>query len=157
MISSMTGTTNNTASAKTIAPIALGLQNNYAVIIDDPKECVLNSLATPQDQEEKISYKFQPQDSISATVEVQNPSRVKKGVQYVVKIENVLKTTDSVDATYRVDEPLVAYLVIRHCKSANVTPDTISNLVLRLLGACRDDSGNWIFGNLMRSAINPKR
>lgn len=53
------------------------------------------------------------------------------------------------------DEPVVAYLTIRHQKSGNVTPAIIADVVSRVIGACMRTNGTWRFDDLMRSALSP--
>ena len=86
---------------------------------------------------------------------MQNPSPVRNGIQYVIKVEDILRTVDTTSGAILMDEPVVAYLTIRHQKSGNVTPAIVADVVSRTIGACMRTDGTWRFDDLMRSALAP--
>lgn len=147
-----TNTANATVGAAT--PVALGIKN-YALIQDDPTECVLSNVTSPIDQGELLSFKCQNVDKVTTSQKILYPASVQNGIQYVVKLEDILKLTSSTDSAFRVDLPIVAYLTIRHPKSSYISSEMISAIVKRLIGACQDDTGAFTFENLMRSALKP--
>lgn len=149
------GFSNNTASATTISPIALGLMTNYALVTDEPSEVRLDNKTAPLDQGEIVSFKSREIPKVATSLKNYYPAPVTTGIQYVVEVEEMLTTTVDSDATYRVDEPITAYLTIRHPKSGNITQDHIVQVIQRLVGACLNDSGEWRFEELMRSALKP--
>lgn len=149
------GYTNTQASDKTIAPISLGMVSNYALVEDEPTSCVVSNTTAPLDQGELISYKCQSVKNVSTQQDILYPSSVTAGIQYVVKVEDILSTTSSTDPTFRMDTPIVAYLTFRHAKNAVITDDMITGILQRLLGACVKNDGSWRFGDLMRSSLRP--
>lgn len=149
------GFTNNDASTKLVTPKKIGVMDNYALKQDEPTQVVLDNKTCKLDMPESLTFMCTDLKKVSTVNEVQHPSSVTSGVQYVIKLDEILTTTSTTDATYRVDEPVVAYLTIRHQKSGNVTPDLIGTIVERLLGACRKEYGTWRFNELMRSALKP--
>jgi hypothetical protein len=149
------GFSNTTAATVDITPIALGLTSNYSVTADTANEARLNNKTAPIDVEELVWYKTRSIPKVDSDLNIQYPSPVKGGVQYFVTVEDTLSTTDSADATFRVDEPIVAQLSIRHPKSGNVTAALVGQVVTRLLSACRRNDGSWRFDDLMRSAERP--
>jgi hypothetical protein len=149
------GFTNNSDAAVAITPKALGLTTNYSVVADTATEARLNNKTAPIDVEEMIWFKSRNIPKVDSDLNIQYPSPVKGGIQYWITAEDTLSTTDTDDATFRVDEPIVAQLNIRHPKSGNITADLVGQVVTRLLSACRRADGSWRFDDLMRSAERP--
>lgn len=147
--------TNKTANAVKVTPIDVQPVTNYARIEDEATVCVLSNKTAPLDQGELIVYRANDLDRVSSTQKIQNPSPVQNGVQYVIKLEDILRTTDSTSGAILMDEPIVAYLTIRHQKSGNVTPAIVAEVVSRVIGACMRTDGTWRFDDLMRSALAP--
>jgi hypothetical protein len=147
--------TNKTASANTITPLALGLTSNYAVSTEVANQAVLNNKTADIDAMELISYRTQSVKNVANNLDIRNPAKVTSGIQYGVQIEETLVTTDSDDATFRVDEPIVASLNIRHPKSGNIDNSVVAEVVLRLISTLMRANGTWRFDDLMRSAERP--
>lgn len=154
-ISTQFGYTNKTASTKPVTPVNIEVMTKYAPIIDEPTQSVLSNLTCPSDQAELVSYKCQTVKGVSTSQENLYPPTVKTGVQYVIKIEELASTRSDTDPTFRVDNPVVAYLTIRHSKSAYITDAMIGEVVTRLLGACQKTDGSWRFSDLMRNSLRP--
>lgn len=150
------GFTNTTASAKTIAPVDVKMKANYALIEDEPDSCVMSNKTCPIDQGELVSYKCQTVKNVSTAQDVLYPAKVQTGIQYVVKVEDLLSIKSDTDPNFRIDLPIVAYLTIRHTKNGAITDDVIAQVVNRLLGACRKTDGSWRFSDLMRSSLKPE-
>jgi hypothetical protein len=147
--------TNKAASTNTITPLALGLTSNYAVSTEVANQAVLNNKTADIDAMELISYRTQSVKNVANNLDIRNPAKVTSGIQYGVQIEETLVTTDSDDATFRVDEPIVASLNIRHPKSGNIDNSVVAEVVLRLISTLMRANGTWRFDDLMRSAERP--
>lgn len=145
-------TVNSTAK---VDAVDLKLVTNYARIEDEPNVAVLSNITCPIDQGELITFRCNPVDHVSTAQKVRNPAKVQDGVQYVVKIEDIVRTT--LDNGDIVDEPIVAYLTIRHPRSSNISSELISTTFNRLVGACFKSDGTLRFGDLMRSALMPTK
>ena len=146
--------TNKTASTKTITPVGVGPVANYAKVVDEPSTVVLSNRTCPLDQGELVTFRVNEVNKVSTSQTIQNPSKVKNGVQYVAKVEEILRTKDS-NGDIVCDEPIVAYLTIRHQKSGNISAAQITEVVTRLLGAVQKADGSYRWDDLMRSAIVP--
>lgn len=146
--------TNTTASSNTITPVEIGEKTNYAEVADQPQEHVRSNITCALDQGELLTIRCNPLDRISTTQKIQYPYTVKDGVQYVVKLEEILRTVNSAGDIVG-DEPIVAYITIRHQKTANITSSIIDTIVKRLLGACYKSDGTPRWNDLMRSALEP--
>lgn len=154
-IKSKFGFTNTSVSDATISPTKMEMTTNYALVEDEPTSCVLSNVTAPIDQGELVSFKCQSVRNVSTKQDILHPSKVQAGIQYVVKVEEILSTTSDSDPTFRVDTPIVAYLTVRHPKDGVITGDMVATVVSRLLGACRKDDGTWRFDDLMRSSLRP--
>lgn len=137
-----------------VTPTDVKPVSSYAKIEDEPTSTVLSNKTCPLDQGELLSYKAQAVKSVSTTQVIQNPAPVTNGVQYVVKLEEILRTTDSA-GNIICDEPVIAYLTIRHQASGNISNDIVASVVKRCIGACMREDGTWRFDDLMRSALSP--
>lgn len=147
------GFLNDTDASFTIKPKALGFKDNYAIIVDDPNSAEYTNVTSPMDQGELVSFKGENRPKVSTSQDILYPPAVTSGVQYVIKVEDILSTTSDTDANFRVDEPIVAYLTIRHPRSSNVQPSHIEEMVKRVLGACYKSDGTSRFSELMRLAL----
>lgn len=147
--------TNTTAGSNTVTPPALGLTSNYALADEDANQAVLNNKTAPIDAEEIITFRSRPIAQVNTDLNIQYPSPIKSGIQYQVQVEDVLTTTDTADPAFRVDEPIVALLTIRHPRSGNISNSIISQVVQRLIGSVLKSDGTWRFDDLMRSAERP--
>lgn len=147
--------TNTTAGTNQVTPPALGLTTNYALAAEDANNAVLNNKTAPIDAEEIVTFRSRPIAQVNTDLNIQYPSPVKSGIQYQVQVEDVLTTTDTADASFRVDEPIVALLTIRHPKSGNINNAIIAQVMQRLIGCVLKADGTWRFDDLMRSAEKP--
>lgn len=149
------GFTNTTDGTHTLTPKALGLTTNYALTGEDANNAILNNKTAPIDAEEIVTYRSRSIPSVNTDLNIQNPSKVKGGIQYQVQLEDVLVTTDSDDASFRVDEPIVALLTVRHPRSGNITEEHVATIFNRLVSCLMKSDGTWRFADLMRGAERP--
>lgn len=154
-IESNFGFTNKTDAKSSITPTALGVVTNYALVEDEPTRCVITNKTAPVDQGERVSYSVTPLKSVSTDQDILYPARVQNAVQYQVRIEEILTDTSTTDPTFRVDQPIVAWLTIRHPMSSDITDEVLQTVLKRLLGACVKGDGSLRFSDLMRSALKP--
>lgn len=150
------GFTNTTASTTvTIKPVDLKITSNYALKEDEPTSVVEDNKTCPLDQPEIISFRCREIPTVNSDIVNQYPAPVKTGVQYIITAEELLSTRDD-SIGYRVDDPIVAYLTIRHPKSGNITSEHVQTVINRLLGALYKTDGTSRLDDLMRSALKPE-
>lgn len=149
------GFANETASTNTLSLTALDITSNYALVADEPDKCVLSNVTCPIDEPEVLTYGARNITSVSSSISNQNPPKVKGGIQYQIKLEELLRTTSSTDASFVVDDPIVATVTIRHSKSGNITGTKIDEVWGRLNSAIVKKDGTTRFSDLMRSALKP--
>jgi hypothetical protein len=147
--------TNTVASLVTIPLVKLGLVSNYGVTADEPTYVDLSNVTAATDQAEKLTVRCKSIPTIDTNgVSILYPNPVKGGVQYVLSLTDVLRTTDDANG-FIVDHPIVAYLTIRHDLSGDITDEHIETVLSRLLSSLYDDAGNCRLSKLRRKAIKP--
>jgi hypothetical protein len=134
---------------------AIGITTNYASIQEDSNTAVLNNKTAPIDAEEVVTYRSKNLPKVDTGLNIQYPSPVKTGIQYQIMVEDTLSTTDDSDPSWRVDEPIIAQLTIRHPRSGNINNDIVGQVVTRLVSAAMKADGTWRFDDLMRGAEKP--
>jgi hypothetical protein len=148
------GFTNTTAGENTVTPKKLGLTSNYSLSQDVADVAKLNNKTAPIDQEEIIAFRSRDTE-LRTEANIQYPSKVTKGIEYSVRLDDVLSTTDSADATFRVDEPIICTISFRHPKSGNITGAHVATVFERAISALMKEDGTYRFDDLMRSAERP--
>jgi hypothetical protein len=129
---------------------------NYGISDTTATVAELSNTTAPLGQGELVSYMFAKLNKISTKQTIYNPGKVNEGVQYVIRLDEILRTTDSTDPNMVVDDPIVMQLTVRHTMSGNVTSSHIKSLLGRLVGACFKSDGTTRFDDLMRNALNPR-
>lgn len=147
--------TNTADGQHSVTQKAIGITTNYASIQEDSNTAVLNNKTAPIDAEEIVTYRSKNLPKVDTGLNIQYPSPVKNGIQYQIMVEDTLSTTDSADPSWRVDEPIIAQLTIRHPRSGNITNDIVGQVVTRLVSAAMKADGTWRFDDLMRGAEKP--
>jgi len=153
--SSSFGFTNSTAGSHEVTPLALGITSNYALVRDNADVVDLSNKTAPIDQEEMITYRSREIDKVQVNIPVNHPAPVKKGIEYGIKLEEILSTTDSDDSTYRLDDPIKCTVTFQHNRSGYITNEVMGTVFLRAISALMRADGTWRFDDLMRSAERP--
>lgn len=136
------GYTNVTASTYVLPIKKLGELSNYSIVEDEAGVTMLANVTSPVDQLERISIKAQTIPEVKVSQGISNPAPVKTGVQYSIKVEDIYSTTDDTDPTYRVDEPIVVTLTVKHNQSATFSSALVFETIGRAVSALMYDSGN---------------
>lgn len=147
--------TNRSASGNTVGTTALALTGNYSLMQDQSDIVKLNNKTAPIDAEEIISFRSRDAAVLRTDLNIQFPSKVQKYVEYSVRVDDVLSTTDSSDASFRVDEPIVCSIAFRHAKSGNIGNAQVLEVLNRAISALQKADGTWRMDDLMRSAERP--
>lgn len=126
----------------------------YAKVEDESTTVRMKNKTAPIDQQELLSFECTPITRVSTKLKISNPGRVTDGVQYAIRLDEVLRTVDATGAILQ-DDPVVMYLTVRHTNNAYVTSEMISTLFKRLCGAVTRADGTYRFDDLMLSALDP--
>jgi hypothetical protein len=152
--SSSFGFTNTTDGTHSVTQKALGLTQNYSLSSDTADVVRLNNKTAPIDQEELIEFRSRTA-KLTTPLNIQYPSPVKTGIEYSVRLDDLLSTTDSSDPSFRVDEPITCIVTFRHPKSGNITGSQVATVFTRIISSLMKADGTWRFDDLMRSAERP--
>lgn len=147
--------TNTTDGSNTVTPKALGLPTNYALVRDEADVVQVSNKTAPLDAEELIQFRSRTLPELTSFAHIQNPSPVKGGIEYSVRLDEVLSITDSADASYRVDEPIICTVTFRHARNGLITNSVLGTVFVRAISALMKSTGTWRFEDLMRSAERP--
>lgn len=145
---------NTAASEVTVTPVAIAPCTNYARTEDEVTSCVLKNRTCDFGQGELISFQCSPVKNISSKQGTQYPAKVTTGIQYVIRLDELLRTSDD-NGNIIQDDPIVMYLTVRHPNSSSITADDISEVFKRLLGTIVRADGSFRFDDLMLSALVP--
>jgi hypothetical protein len=138
----------------TVAPVDLGPVRNYSKTKDESYESEFANKTASLAQGEVLSYGCHTLPNVSSKQKSTNPGKVKDGVTYSVRLDELLRTqNDDGDIVY--DEPIVMYLTVRHPLSSNITASHIETVFKRLIGACMREDGTFRFDDIMRSGLVP--
>lgn len=150
--SSSFGYTNTTDSTKTVTLKQLGEYSNYALTGNSPTKATYKNRTSPLNQPEVVTYSCKPNQVDKAVY----PAPSRDGVIYTVRFSDVLRTTDTSDPGFIVDDPIEMWLTVKHGTNNNWSNAQIEEILLRLLGACYDETNSkWRFEDWMRSALTP--
>jgi hypothetical protein len=149
------GYSNTADSANTVTLKALGVVSNYALTRDVADVVTLSNKTAPIDQEEIIEFRSRTNGDVKTSLNIQHPAKVTNAVEYSVRNDAVLTTTESTDPDFRVDEPIVCTIAIKHPRSGNITEQLVLQHVLRTVSSLFKADGTTRIGDLMRSAERP--
>lgn len=155
MINTSFNVTNVSDASKTLTYKALGLVDNYALKEDEPTRCVIANSTSPLDAGELISFSATDIKKVTTDQDILYPAGVTAGVQYQIRVEDVLSTTSDTDASFRVDQPVVMMLTVRQPKSSYVSDEVMTTMLQRLMGAVMKSDGSTRFSDLARSSLKP--
>lgn len=146
----------NTAEAAAKLPLQnLGLATKYAITGDSADVVTLDNKTAPLDAQEIIQIRSRRVSKISTPLNIQHPAPVAGGIEYSIRVDDTLRTTDSADPNFVVDEPITCTITIRHPRSGNFTNETAGAALIRAVSAFVKADKTWRFEDLMRSQERP--
>jgi hypothetical protein len=150
------GFTNVDTTQRSYNDYTLGVTTNYALLSDEPTQVILDNKCAPLDQQEIITYQARvlPRVNTSSYLINNYPTKLDGGMQYVIKVEELLSTTDNTLGT-RIDEPIVMYLTVKHPRSGNISASALTTVFNRLKGAILKSDGTYRWDELMRLSLKP--
>lgn len=144
------------SSTVTLKPIVMNPATKYARIVDEPGCVVVSAKDAALDTSELITYRYSDVKKVSTTMENQNPPKVKGGVQYVIKVETLLRVNDESSPSGKVDLPVVGYLTLRHPRHASITSTELEKMTQMVIGASYDfTKSKFRFEELAKGAVTP--
>lgn len=107
------------------------------------------------DAEERITFTSTPLARTDTSLQILYPAANTKSIQYDVKVEEVLSTTDSADPSFRVDNPIVMSLQVRHERTGFINEAILTEVWKRLNSAILKEDGTTRFMDLARESEAP--
>jgi hypothetical protein len=145
------------AAHRQIPLVDLGIITNYGLRKDEPDICLYKNNTAATDALELVKYTYRNIDKVNVDKELKvlHPAPVNDGLLYGVETQAIFVTED--DATdFRVDEPIVVQVQIRHNNSGNITAAAVQQALARTVSLLQDENGNWQIDALMRGSMRPK-
>lgn len=153
------GYTNGEATTAAKAPTFLGnLGTNYGVIEDKAGNLTLSNLTAPTDQPERITFMSQPLKRVNTSFPIAYPATNEMGVQYTVKVEDVVRISDATaGSSYTRDIPVKVTLSVQQGISDDISTDNVLAVISRAVGAlydAKDSTGSSRVAAMQRGAVN---
>lgn len=154
MTSSFSFTNISDMASVKVTPVEIDPISTYAKSEDSATNCELKNKTCDLGQGEMLSFQCTGINNVSTKQPILNPAKVLSGVQYIVRLDEILRTKD-IAGNVICDEPIVMYLTVRHPNSSNIEPTHVEEVFKRLVGACLRNDGSYRFDDLMLSALAP--
>lgn len=135
----------------------LNYNSDFRVKSESAKEAVIVNTTTPLDQTETIRYGYSEIANIYAKSGLnsdQIPGTV-KGINLLAQVTEVVKVTDSANASFAQYLPISAHLVIKVPQSGYITPAVVQALVTRLYASLYEN-GSSSLPSLFKGVLVPK-
>lgn len=150
------GSTNVSPSVKEINPTVLNLFSEYASEAT-PGGTVYKNLTGPISCQERLTIKASSGQKVKLKRPIAFPPKVNQGVMYSIQLEDILSTTDSEDATFRVDNALAVTITVRHDESDYITAEHVEAAISRALGGFYYSDGTTRIPRLMKLATQAEK
>lgn len=147
----------NTTTGATVDTTAIQPKTKYAPIPSSTpgQEYTVTNSTCPVDQGEQISYRSRAINNVTSAMPVVYPARVQSGVEFGVRVDEILRTKDS-DGTILCDEPIICTVTMKAPRSSNITEAILETVWERTLGALYDATNSrYRFADLMKTALEP--
>lgn len=157
------GYTDTAISGVTSLTLPRGLVNfaaDFRVKKDGDTEAIVTNLTTPVDRPEKFRWNASDIANIYSGSDI-DPSVYapsKRGVSVLAQVTEVYSVTDTTDATFRIDLPVSAHLVLKVPASEYLTADILQTVVGRLVSGLFETGSTATsrIGALVRGSLLPK-
>lgn len=134
------GYTDTIATPKSLSRPDLSYAADFRVKSDEPGESILVNLTSPLDRTETVRFGYSEVKDVykNTTIDASVMAPSRKGVQILVQVNDIYSLTDSADASYRVDLPVSAHLVVKIPACEYITPDMVQALAARAVSTLYD-------------------
>lgn len=134
------GYTTTHETALVTAAVGFDFDSDFRVKSETVDEVRIVNTTSPIDRPETIRFAYSEIKDVYNNTSIDSSvyAASRKGVQILAQINEVFSLTDSVDASYRVDLPVSAHIVIRVPACEYISSSDILDLVKRLNGALYD-------------------
>lgn len=118
------------------AAVGLDFATDFRVKEETPKEVKLVNITSPLDRPEVLRFAYSEVADVYKNTSIDKTvyAPTTKGVQILAQVMDTFSLTDDTDASYRVDLPVSAHLVIKVPANENISIADIQGIVNRLNG-----------------------
>jgi len=144
-------------TAPTITMSAINYGTDFVKVANQAGLADLSNLTSPTDAPNTVRFSLNPISDIYKGTPVTDAykSPNKSGFSLLSQCNVVATITDSEDATYRVDLPLSAHIVLKAPYDANITTAHLVTISNRALGGLYETDGTLRVGNMARGGLLP--
>lgn len=118
----------------------LNFGKDFRVKSNTGKEAILVNITSPRDKQETIRLAYSEVTNVynGTGIEPSVASPTKKGVRVLARVDDIYSVADSADASFRIDLPLSAHLVVQAPMSEFITAAQVQTIIGRLLSSVFD-------------------
>lgn len=146
-------------ATKTLTRPNLNYAANFAVSTNTDMKSVIVNLTSPVDQPETMRFQQTNVANVydGTSIDPSVYATSKAGVSVVAQVNDIVRVTDSVDATFQVDLPISAHIVVKVPRSQYITSAMVETVVARCVASLYDtDSiGTTRIDKLVRGSMLP--
>lgn len=147
--------TNKTASTTfNASAYKLSVLGNYALTADEPTEATYSNVTSSIERPELLQYRSRRSEKNNTGLNVPNTSDTAGYVEYGIRLQNVVHTTDNADAKVDIADPCCVNITLKHPATSRITEDIATQLLMRAVSTMFDDAGKSRLGDMMRSALH---
>lgn len=153
VITSSLGFTNTSSDGPVVSLPNIAIQDNYGTVRNEATEVRLKNSTGPVDQKEIITFRAREIKSINTYNKIYYPARVQEGVEFGIRLDEVLRTQDS-NGFIICDEPIVLSVAFKAPLSSNITEEILDEIFKRLYDAAYvGGQPHWL--TIMGGSLNP--
>lgn len=144
------------SAVQTVDIATIPYSTDTAIQTEESGKLVLVNTSAPLDQPELLTTAITSVKDVYSNTSIDASVRAasKQGFSLVAKAEEVLRVTDDTDASFQVDLPVSAHIVIKAPNSQYVTEEQLLAVVGRAFGLLYDGESSRI-DKLVRGALSP--
>lgn len=127
------GFTDKVAITKSINIPDLSWDVDFKTKVDEPDEVILTNVTSPLDRPELFRFGYTEIKDVykNTTIDPSVYAPTRRGIQILCQVNDVYSLTDDVDASYRVDLPVQAHVVLKVPACDVITADMVEELAQR--------------------------
>lgn len=154
-----TDTADGGATTKTFTRSNLNYPVDIVPLDKSEMKFIGSNKTSPVDQQETIRVQATEITDVykGTTIDPSAYAGSRKGISIVTQVNDVLRVTESTDATYQVDLPISAHIVVKVPLNANITAAHVQTVIGRALALFynSNDTTDGRIGTLLRGAMTP--
>lgn len=153
------GYTDTTTTPKSLSRPDLSYAVDFRVKSNEPSEAIIVNLTSPNDRLETIRFGYTEIKDVykNTAIDASVMAPSKKGIQVLAQVNETFSLSDATDATYRVDLPVSAHVIVKIPACEYITPAMVETLVARCVASLYDtgSTGSTKLSQLLKGSLVP--